>query len=342
MKANNKGNLKHQRLSLKNLVNISEWQKIQDNFSAVTSAGIQTVDLEGNQLTSPSREPRLCSELLKNYPLKEKFCGPCLPTFLGGLGVVDKNLRMICNAGLCNFITPLRIDEDKVLGYIILGPLILVMRKTKEEYRAVAEELDVDLEEFWDALLEIKVISMEGAHSVVDLIKDVAEYTLKLSYQNITLQRRRKEMIMAADSPKLSKLLEALLDVAFQITGAEIGSIMFFEKDQKDEMTVRASRGLPEEIVSKARVRLGNGISGIAAQERKSILIDDNLRDNRIRSYLTRPYISSSMVLPIEVKDRVLGVMNLGALQTSAVRFNTDNVQLMHKLIELATVALHE
>jgi ligand-binding sensor protein/putative methionine-R-sulfoxide reductase with GAF domain len=342
MQLNNKNDSQSRALTLNNLIDINEWQKIHDNFIAITGTCIRLVDLEGKDITACDKEPRLCSEIFKSHHMKEELCGYCLPTFLGGKGVVDKNMKMTCAAGLCNFLAPIRIDEGSVLGYIVLGPLILVMRKPKEEYRSLAEELGIDLEVFWDALVEIKVVSIGGAQSIIELAKDITEYTIKLAYQNLTMQKKGKEKSMVLESPKISKILEALLDVAFQATGADIGSIMFFDKKKKDEMTIRASRGLPEEVVSKARVRLGDGIAGIAAKENTSFLIDDNLSDNRIKSYLNRPYISSSMVIPIEVQDRVIGVMNLGTLKSSTARFDANNLQLMDKLLDLATVALHE
>ena len=336
MEEKNKQNLQGLEWSLKNLIEIKKWQKIQDNFSAITDVSLRTIDAKGNPLLLPSREPRLCKQLLKDHPLKDKICGWCLPTFLGGREVVDRNLSFTCHAGLCSFIAPLR-AEGRVFGYTIVGPVILVMRKSKEQYKKAAEELNLDLDEFWNALLEIKVISFQGIQSVVELIKDLGEYTIKLAYQEKT---KGKETVMTPDSPKLTRLLNALLEVAFQVSGADIGSIMFLDKDH---LTILASRGIAEEIVRKTKVKLGDGISGIAAAERKSFLIDEDVaKDNRIKPYLNRPYLSSSMVLPISLKERVMGVINLGALKTSPVRFSSDNLKLMNKLIDLASVALHE
>lgn len=323
--------------SLKDLIDIKEWQRIQDNFSSVTDVCLRTVDPKGELLTSPSKELRLCTELLKDSSLKDKICGRCLPTFLGGRATVDKNLGFSCQVGLHNFLAPLR-AEGRVFGYLVLGPVVLVKRKAKEEYRRIAEELNLDLEDFWDAILEIKVVSFHSVQSLVELIRDVGKYTIKLAYQSV---RAKKEVVMALDSPKLSRLLNVLLDVAFQVTQADVGSIMFLDKT-KGELTIRASKGLPEDIVSKTKVGLGDGIAGTAAKERISFLIDDNLRDNRIKPYLKRPYISSSMIIPIQVKDKVLGVINLGALQTSSIRFNAGNMQLINRLVDLATVALQE
>ena len=48
------------------------------------------------------------------------------------------------------------------------------------------------------------------------------------------------------------------------------------------------------------------------------------------------------MVIPIKTGSRVLGVMNLGALQSSPTRFDNNNVNLINRLIGLATIALQK
>jgi len=324
---------KSEALSFADLVDIKKWQKIQDNFSAVTGVGVYTVDSHGKFLTEPSEQPRLCVELTKSPLIQKKFCELCLPTFLGGEGIVDKNLSFECVAGLRNFVAPLQVN-GQALAYIILGPVNLVILRPKEYYRKAAEELNIDLDALWDMVLEIKILSFHAAQSLVEFFKDVCEYTLKLSYQS-----KAGEKGMLFDLSKINRVLEILLDVAFQVSGADVGSIMLIDKN-KDELTVKTSKGLTEEVARSARIKVGEGISGTAAKEGKSFLIDDNLQDNRIKNYLQRPNISSSMVVPIKVEENIWGVMNLGALRTSSVRFNPDNVQLINSLINLATVTL--
>jgi len=325
-----------EQASLEDIIDINEWQKIQDRFSSLTGIGVRVLNPEGKPLTSPSGEPRLCTQLLKNSQFKDRLCGLCLPTFLGGRGVVNKNLNFSCEAGLCNFIVPLRLNQEKALGYVIAGPVILVMRKEKKEYQRIAEEFNLSLEDFWSALLEIKIVSFHGMQSLVGLIKDIVEHTINLDYKNLMKER---EVVMSSDLFKLSRLLDALLDVAFEVSQADIGSLMFLD-EARENLTIRASKCIPDEITRSTKVRLGEGISGIAAKEGRSFLIDDNLKDKRIKSYLSRPYLSSSMVVPIKLENRVVGVMNLGALKTSQARFNTDNLEVMTKLIDLISVAV--
>lgn len=323
------------KLSLKDLIEIQEWQRIQDNFSAITAVSVRTLDFRGQAFTTMSAAPRLCTELLKDHWVKESICGNCLPTFLGGNRTVDKNLSYVCPSGLYNFVAPLEV-ASRILGYIIVGPVILVARKPKEQCRPIAVQLDINLDKFWDALCEIKVMSFHSVQSLIELIKEIGEYTLRLAYQSIA----KEEEVVMLGSTKLSKLLDALLDVAFQVSGAQVGSIMLIDKDRK-ELTIRISKGLSEEIVRNTKIVLGNGISGIAAQEGKSLLIDDDIQDNRIKAYLNRPQIGSAMVIPIKVENKVLGVMNLGAVRTSEVRFNTNKVNLINSLVGLATIAVN-
>ncbi len=323
-------------LSLKDLINLEEWQKIQDNFSGLMDIGIRLVDPEGRFLTSPSRESRLCTQLLEDTGKKEMLCGNCLPAFLGGKGIVDKNLNFICNAGLYNFIVPIKLHETKVLGYIMLGPVVLVMRKAKEEYRKIAEELNLELEDFWSALLEIKVASLHGMLSLVELVDDMCEYTVNLAYGKLVKERT---VIMGGDTSKLGRILNVLLDVAFEVSQADIGSVMSFDESNKI-LTIRASKGIPDEIARKVKVKLGEGISGIVAKDGEPFLIDDNFRDNRIKPYLSRSYLSSSMILPIKAEDKVVGVISLGAMKTSPVRFDKSSMQVMNRLVDLVGVAI--
>lgn len=317
-------------LLLKDTINIREWQKIQDNFSGVTEVGLRLLNPDGTPITTHSQQPRLCRELLPNSPAKEMLCGTCLPTFLHGKAVVDKNLSYVCEAGMHNFITPLTAINGRILAYLVVGPVILVMRKSKEEYRRMAQALGLEFEAFWGALSEIKTISFHCVKSLVELVKDVAEYTIRLAYQNIIF------------SPvQLTKILDALLDVAFEISHADIGSVMFLDKTS-NSLTIAASRGITEDIVRTARVKLGTGISGIAAEEGRAFLLNTASRENnKLTPYLNRPQLGSSMVIPLRTEEEVVGVMNIAALEGSEVRFDQDNVDTMSRLAGLVASAIN-
>jgi ligand-binding sensor protein len=319
----------------KDLVDPQDWQRIQDIFFEATNISLRTVDPEGKLITNTSGQTRLCNRFLKNSTYGLEVCGDCLPTFLGGEAVVDRNLSFVCPPGFHNFFSPLKVN-NKVLAHIILGPVILVMRKPKENYQKLADELDVDLEEIWKAILDIRVISFHRAQTLMDLLVKISEFILALSYENLKIGKK----LVALLPERLKSMLEVLLELALQISGADLGSIMLLDRDRQD-LTIRAARGLPENIVRDTRIKLGDGISGTAVMDNRPLLIDEQLSDNRIKKYLNRPYIGSSMILPIGTEEKAIGAVNLGTLEVSPVRFQAENLESMQKVIGMAIDALY-
>lgn len=323
-------------IDFKNLVGIDAWQEIQSNFSAVTQIPMRTVDLDGQPLTKFSGAPQLCSEHLNGSPRLIKECTDCLPLFLGGKEITDQNLSYTCLLGLRNFVATLRIDPKTPLAYVIIGPVVLINYKPKSEYIDIAQRLDLDLNELYNAITDVKLSSFNSMLSVVELIEDVGNYLIKEAYKTLTAQ---KETI-TINQDKLDRLLKVFLDVAFQVTGADAGSIMLLNK-AKEELSIFTSRGIADAIIKNARIKYGEGISGTVAKEKTSILINDRINDNRIRSYLARPNLKSSMVLPIKFKEDVLGVVNLSTARNSPVTFSSNDLKIMDRLVDLVGIALH-
>src|SRR5438046_1959275 len=77
------------------------------------------------------------------------------------------------------------------------------------------------------------------------------------------------------------------------------------------EFRIRFSQGHPEKIVNSLRVKLGEGIVGRAAELKKTVLLNDVRNDP---SYIqSLPAVRSELAVPLIVKGRVVGVMDLEA-----------------------------
>ncbi len=322
-------------LEFRELVNPQDWQKIQDIFFAVTNISLRTVDPDGKLITHISGQPRFCKDLLKNtiYGLEE--CENCLPTFLGGRAVVDRNFSFVCPPGFHNFFAPIKVD-NKVKAYILLGPVVLVMRKPKEYYFKLAEELLVNLDELWQAVLEIRVISFHRAKTLMDLLVKISEFILSLS---ATMAGKGGAFVISF-SEQFNGILDVLLDLGLQISGADTGSIMLLDKN-KQNLTIRASRGLPEDVVKNTRQKIGKGICGTVVMENQPLLIDERLPNNRIKEFLNKPNLKSAMILPIGSENMAVGTVNLSALKISPVNFDNEGMETINKVIGLAIEALY-
>ncbi|HEV2176641.1 MAG TPA: SpoIIE family protein phosphatase [Candidatus Sulfopaludibacter sp.] len=83
--------------------------------------------------------------------------------------------------------------------------------------------------------------------------------------------------------------------------------LLLNEKSQ--ELYVRFSSGHPDEVVRNLRIKVGEGIVGRAAQTRRSVLVNDVLRDATYIESL--PAMRSELAVPLIAKGRVIGVMDL-------------------------------
>ena len=129
---------------------------------------------------------------------------------------------------------------------------------------------------------------------------------------------------------ELTELLTLLLEVSEQINStldldelmARIASIVkraieydvfaiLLLNEKTQELRVRFSLGHPEKFVQGLRVKVGEGIVGRAAQERRSILVNDVRKDPAYIESL--PGVRSELAVPLIAKNRVVGVIDLEA-----------------------------
>lgn len=113
-----------------------------------------------------------------------------------------------------------------------------------------------------------------------------------------------------------SQILELLLDVILEVMEAKRGSIMLLD-DASQELTIQNARGLKKEIIEKARVRLGSGISGKVAASGQSVFIkglNNDLQLNIHSGDLINPEIDTSYIVPIRLHDGTVGTININSI----------------------------
>ena len=116
-------------------------------------------------------------------------------------------------------------------------------------------------------------------------------------------------------SVRLAELLVTLLDVAIKMSETEGGSIMVVDEKRKD-LTIKVSRGLNAKAIRNTRVKVGEGIAGLAVKEKSSFVLDgQKSENNRVQKLLKRPKIKHALVMPLMAKNSVFGVLNLHTMK---------------------------
>jgi signal transduction protein with GAF and PtsI domain len=120
----------------------------------------------------------------------------------------------------------------------------------------------------------------------------------------------------------LEDILKLIVTVTAQAMGSKLCSLMLL--NDKNELVIRATQTVSEAYTKKTPIRLGEGVNGKAAQENKPIAVYDvqQEKDYKYKEIAKKEGISSLLCVPLAVKGKVIGVINL---YTSAPHKFTKN-----------------
>ena len=170
----------------------------------------------------------------------------------------------------------------------------------------------------------------------------------ELQDKNQLLNRRVAEVdalyqasISLSQSHDLNKLLTKIIELALQVIGATVGSVMLLD-EEKGELTISAAVGLSEEVRQSTRIKLGNSIAGYVAERGEALLIKDINNDPRFARYSKGKYETNSLIsAPLKVKERILGVINLSD-PSVGTEFQSSDLRLLVTFAAQAAIAIDD
>ncbi len=134
----------------------------------------------------------------------------------------------------------------------------------------------------------------------------------------------------ASSKEMLQSLFRRTIEAVSDTLQVETASLMVKEGDH---LRVVEAMGLPAEIIGKATVPIGKGISGHVARTGEPLLINDISRDERFRPSKFKDQYStqSALCVPLMRGDRVLGVLNANN-KVSGESFTESDRDLLHTM----------
>jgi sigma-B regulation protein RsbU (phosphoserine phosphatase) len=150
-----------------------------------------------------------------------------------------------------------------------------------------------------------------------------------------------------AETESLDDLFPRLLDLAKEVTKAEASSLMLYNSEnhllefasiQDDAMGDRAD----DILKSSVKLKMGEGIAGWVAQNRKPVMVKDAQRDPRFSKradkqtgFETRTMLS----VPLSHHEEFLGVLNVLNSRDKPF-FEAEDLALLESFADLAAVAI--
>jgi len=127
-----------------------------------------------------------------------------------------------------------------------------------------------------------------------------------------------------ATSLDLDTTLRRVAEVVRKVIDYEIFAILLLN-EKTQELRFRFQVGYPPDFTEGARVKVGEGVTGQAAQSRQAVLVDDVTQDPAYISAV--PNVRSELAVPLITKNRVIGVIDLEARDPGY--FNEEHSRLL-------------
>ena len=126
-----------------------------------------------------------------------------------------------------------------------------------------------------------------------------------------------------ATSLDLDTTLRRVAEVVRKVIDYEIFAILLLN-EKTQELRFRFQIGYPPEFAER-RIKVGQGVTGIAAQSRQAVLISDVRQDPRYIEGV--PNVCSELAIPLLTKNRVVGVIDIEAREPGA--FTDEHVRIL-------------
>ena len=122
----------------------------------------------------------------------------------------------------------------------------------------------------------------------------------------------------------LDTLLQRVAEVVKRVIDYEIFSILLLN-ERRQELRFRFQIGHSPEVAERIRVKVGEGVTGRAVQERRAILVDDVSEETEYIEAVAR--VRSELAVPLITKNKVIGVIDLEARERAY--FKEEHARLL-------------
>ncbi len=128
-------------------------------------------------------------------------------------------------------------------------------------------------------------------------------------------------------------LMQIFLEIAAEFLNLGICSVMV-GNGSTGELAIAGAVGLDKDIIRNTRIRIGDPIAGWVALKGEPLLIKNIEKDALFkRNSISRYNTKSLLSLPLKVKDRVIGVINMNNKRTAS-SFTDDDLKMASMLAD--------
>ena len=137
----------------------------------------------------------------------------------------------------------------------------------------------------------------------------------------------------------LEDVLKLIVTLTANVMKAKICSLWLLDKSTQ-ELKIRATQAMSKEYLKERSLKVGEGIVGLVAKEKKPIIIPNVLEDSKYKEkkLAKKEGLVSMLSVPMMVKNKVIGVVN--CYTTTLYKFTKSDIDLLATVANQAAVAI--
>ncbi len=191
----------------------------------------------------------------------------------------------------------------------------------------------------------------ENSHSIIVSGVDItvhkkSEEKLVELHKNTSREKQKLEEVLGIDQRisailKLDHLIDFIIEKSTQVLDAQRCSLMFLDMD-KQELVIKGAKGLSDDIIKSSRVKFGEPIAGLVAQDSQprfvaNIETDPSYARKNRSAYKGKSFLS----VPIKLHDLLIGVLNVSEKgpQGEGVFTQTD-LKILEMIVHQGAIAI--
>ena len=137
----------------------------------------------------------------------------------------------------------------------------------------------------------------------------------------------------------LEDILKFIVTLTANVMKAKICSLWLLDVNTS-ELKIRATQSMSSEYLKERTIKIGEGVVGLAAKEKKVVIISDVLEDERYKEkkLARKENLVSMLSVPMIVKKKVIGIIN--CYTTTLYKFSKSDSDLLSTVANQAAVAI--
>lgn len=143
--------------------------------------------------------------------------------------------------------------------------------------------------------------------------------------------------MLASSDYELDEVLQSVVEKTAKRLGVDVASIYLWDGK---ELVLRATTSFRKEAIGKVKLKLGEGITGAAAQKGETIIVKDVSNDPRYKKFteLREQEYTTMLSHPIIKKGELFGVLNVQTITSK--EFQEDEIYFISIIANLLLGAI--